>query len=152
MNDSASNDPYDLGRFVLAQAGTYQQVIAELRAGRKRSHWMWFVFPQVEGLGFSPTSQRYAITSRAEAEGYLAHPVLGPRLRECTGLVSAQPGASIGDILGSPDDMKFNSSMTLFEAISRDPLYTAALAKFFDSRRDQATLDILATWQAEARG
>jgi len=152
MNDPSSKDPHDLGRFVVAQAGTYQQVIAELGAGRKRSHWMWFVFPQVEGLGFSPTSQRYAITSRAEAAAYLAHPVLGPRLRECTGLVNAQRGRPIGEILGAPDDLKFKSSMTLFEAISHEASFTAALDKFYGGRRDQTTLNTLARWDAEKRG
>ncbi len=152
MNERASKDPHDLARFVVAQAGTYQQVTAELRAGRKRSHWMWFIFPQVEGLGFSATSQRYAITSRAEAIAYLAHPVLGERLRQCTALVNAQAGHTIADVLGPPDDMKFRSSMTLFEAVSREPIFSIALEQFSAGRRDQATLDILATWEAEGRG
>ena len=152
MNDRASKDPYDLARFVVAQAGTYQQVVAELRASCKRSHWMWFIFPQVEGLGFSVTSQRYAITSRAEAEAYLAHPVLGERLRECTVLVNARRDHAIRDILGSPDDMKFRSSMTLFEAVSHEAPFGAAIDQFCAGRRDQATLDTLAKWDAEKRG
>lgn len=151
MNERVSKDPYDLARFVVAQAGTYQQVVAELRAGRKRSHWMWFIFPQVEGLGFSATSQRYAITSRAEAEAYLAHPVLGERLRDCTALVNAQRGHAIRDVLGAPDDMKFRSCMTLFEAVSHEPAFGIALEQFHDGRRDQATLDTLARWE-EGRG
>src|SRR5215467_13288196 len=114
------DDPYRLDRFVQAQDsnGSFQRAVAELRAGRKVSHWMWFVFPQIEGLGFSIMAQRYAIGSRAEAEAYLAHPVLGPRLIECTRLVLAVTGKTIRAILGSPDDLKFRSSMTLFDAVS----------------------------------
>ena len=138
--------PFDLQRFVDAQARVFDAVTAELRAGRKQSHWMWFVFPQVEGLGFSSTAQHYAIRSRAEAEAYLAHPLLGPRLITCTELVCAVKSRTILQIFGSPDDMKFNSSMTLFEAISGDPRFAAALDQFYAGRRDRATLDILAKW------
>src|SRR5215813_7094342 len=108
------DDPFDLQRFVTAQAPLYERVCAELRAGRKRSHWMWFIFPQIQGLGSSAMAQRYAITSLAEAAAYLDHPVLGPRLRECTGLVNAVDGRSAHEIFGSPDDMKFHSAITLF--------------------------------------
>jgi len=105
---------------------------------------MWFIFPQLTGLGFSAMSQRYAIASRAEAEAYLAHPVLGPRLVECTGLVLAVKGSSINAILGAPDDVKFRSSMTLFEAVSDEAIFGHALAKYFAGERDGATLEILA--------
>jgi uncharacterized protein (DUF1810 family) len=111
---STEPDPFDLDRFVRAQAGVYAQACDELRAGRKQTHWMWFVFPQIRGLGFSPTSQHYGIGSLAEARAYLAHPVLGPRLEAATRLVLAQDGRRLGDVLGSPDDLKFRSSMTLF--------------------------------------
>jgi uncharacterized protein (DUF1810 family) len=135
------NDPFDLQRFVDAQAPVYDRVLLELREGRKRSHWMWFVFPQIAGLGSSPMAQRYAIASRAEAAAYLAHPLLGSRLRECARLVTATEGRSIHDILGSPDDMKFHSSMTLFaEAAPADADFGAALEKYFGGAPDPATL------------
>ena len=114
------NDDFDLERFMAAQAPVYPRVVSELRAGRKQSHWMWFIFPQIEGLGFSAMAQRYAIGSRAEAVAYLEHPVLGPRLRECTRLVNTVVGKDIHAILGSPDDMKFRSSMTLFANVTPD--------------------------------
>src|SRR6185436_9505729 len=114
-----AGDPHDLQRFVAAQAPVYSQVRAELAAGRKRSHWMWFVFPQMRGLGASAMAHRYGIASRAEAEAYLRHPLLGPRLVECTSLMlGVADGASANDVLGSPDDLKFRSSMTLFAALS----------------------------------
>ena len=138
------SDPFDLKRFVLAQNDVYPRVVGELSAGRKRSHWMWFVFPQLAGLGFSAMSQRYAIASRAEAEAYLAHPVLAPRLVECTGLVLAVKARSINAILGAPDDVKFRSSMTLFEAVSAEAIFDQALARYFAGERDGATLEILA--------
>ncbi len=137
------DDPFDLSRFVDAQSGTYDTALAELRAGRKRSHWMWFIFPQPAGLGFSAMSQRYAIASLTEARAYLAHPVLGPRLLDCTRLVLAADG-SIATILGAPDDMKFHSSMTLFGEASDEPVFTEALARFFAGTKDRATLDLLA--------
>jgi len=137
------SDPYQLQRFVDAQDGVYADVRAELAAGRKRSHWMWFIFPQVAGLGFSAMAQRFAIGSRAEARAFLAHDILGPRLIECTGLVLNVSGKTIHDILGSPDDLKFRSSMTLFDAVSDNPLFAAALARYFAGARDQATLDRL---------
>jgi uncharacterized protein (DUF1810 family) len=136
-----ADDPFDLQRFVDAQAPVYDRVLLELREGRKRSHWMWFVFPQIAGLGSSPMAQRYAIASRAEAAAYLAHPLLGSRLRECARLVTATEGRSIHDILGSPDDMKFHSSMTLFaEAAPADADFGAALEKYFGGAPDPATL------------
>jgi uncharacterized protein (DUF1810 family) len=139
-------DRFDLNRFVAAQAPVYTQVTDELRGGQKRSHWMWFIFPQVAGLGHSAMAQRYAIGSRQEANAYLAHDVLGPRLTECTRLVCAIEHRSIGDILGSPDDIKFKSSMTLFELISSNPLFGGALDRFYAGARDQATLAIMAAW------
>lgn len=137
-------DPFDLDRFVQAQNPVFGAVQAELARGRKQSHWMWFVFPQVAGLGFSAMSQRYAIGSRAEAEAYLAHPLLGPRLIECTRLVLAVDGRTINAILGAPDDSKFRSSMTLFGAVSDEAVFDEALAKYFAGERDDATLEILA--------
>jgi uncharacterized protein (DUF1810 family) len=138
------SDPHDLKRFVVAQAGVYADVITELKQGRKRSHWIWFIFPQAVGLGFSAMAQRFAIHSRAEAKAYLAHDSLGPRLIECTRLVLDVTGKSIHDILGSPDDLKFRSSMTLFGAVSNDPIFDQAIAKYYRDGKDQATLDILA--------
>ncbi|CCD98647.1 DUF1810 domain-containing protein [Bradyrhizobium sp. STM 3809] len=136
-------DPHDLDRFVDAQNSIYSRVTAELAGGAKQSHWMWFIFPQVEGLGSSAMAQRYAIRSRAEAAAYLAHPVLGARLRECTRLVLAIEGKSLRAILGSPDDMKFRSSMTLFDAISPKASFAAALDRYCDGVRDAATLAFL---------
>ncbi|WP_369134691.1 DUF1810 domain-containing protein [Modestobacter sp. I12A-02662] len=134
-------DPFGLQRFVDAQddAGTYRQALAELRAGRKRSHWMWFVFPQVAGLGRSPTAQRYAISGRDEARAYLAHPLLGPRLVECaralTGLGTTDPAA----VLGPVDGQKLRSSMTLFAAVSDEPAFRAVLDQYFAGTEDAAT-------------
>ncbi|GLH75136.1 hypothetical protein SSBR45G_00440 [Bradyrhizobium sp. SSBR45G] len=129
----------DLGRFVGAQNSIYSRVTAELAAGAKQSHWMWFIFPQVEGLGSSAMAQRYAIRSRAEAEAYLDHPVLGPRLRECTRLVLAVHGKSLREILGSPDDAKFKSSMTLFDSVAPNAEFAAALDRYCSGERDPAT-------------
>ncbi|WP_439356858.1 DUF1810 domain-containing protein [Bradyrhizobium sp. DASA03007] len=137
-------DPFDLNRFVQAQDPVYRDVQGELARGRKQTHWMWFIFPQVAGLGFSAMSRRYAIGSRAEAEAYLAHPVLGVRLTECTRLVLAVQGRTINAILGAPDDAKFRSSMTLFGAVSREPVFDQAIARYFAGERDGATLEILA--------
>ena len=135
------DDPFDLQRFVAAQAPVYERVCAELSAGRKRSHWMWFIFPQIHGLGSSAMAQRYAITSHAEAAAYLDHTVLGPRLRACTGLVNAVDGRSAHEIFGSPDDMKFHSAMTLFlRAGSEDELFRTALEKYFAGKLDHATI------------
>ncbi|PWB90027.1 DUF1810 domain-containing protein [Methylocystis sp. MitZ-2018] len=137
----ASDDPYDLARFVAAQDPIYAAATAELAAGRKRSHWMWFVFPQLEGLGASAMAQRYAIHSLAEARAYLAHPLLGARLRECIGLINNIQARSAHEIFGSPDDLKFHSSMTLFAAAApQEPLFGEALHKYFADRRDPLTL------------
>jgi uncharacterized protein (DUF1810 family) len=141
----AGDDPHDLQRFVAAQARVYPQAREELAAGRKRSHWMWFVFPQLRGLGRSAMAHFYGIASRAEAEAYLAHPLLGARLVECTGLMlAARAGASANAILGSPDDLKFRSSMTLFAAVAAPGApFAAALARYFDGQPDPATLRLL---------
>jgi uncharacterized protein (DUF1810 family) len=134
----------DLARFVAAQEGTYAQALAELKAGRKQSHWMWFVFPQLAGLGRSPTAIFYAIASLAEARAYLAHSLLGPRLLACTAAVLAHRGRSAEAIFGVVDAMKLKSSMTLFEAAADDPApFAAVLDAFFDGTRDAATLDLL---------
>lgn len=134
-------DTYELGRFVEAQAGVYARALAELEAGEKRSHWMWFIFPQIAGLGSSPMAQRYAIGSLDEARAYLAHPVLGERLRACTAAVNRVSGRSAHAIFGSPDDMKFRSSMTLFSAAAPDePLFAEALATYFAAEPDPLTL------------
>jgi len=137
-------DPFDLQRFVDAQAPVYQRVLAELRQGEKQSHWMWFIFPQLAGLGHSPMAQRFAIASREEAVAYLGHVVLGHRLRECTALVNAVQGRTIREILGSPDDIKFCSSMTLFGAVSSDPEFAEAIQKFHGGTPDRRTLELLA--------
>ncbi len=117
---SEQNDPFDLQRFVSAQNPVFEAVCDELRRGRKESHWMWFVFPQMRGLGHSAMATRYGISSQAEAEAYLHHPVLGARLRECTRLVNQIQGRSIDEIFGSPDNMKFRSCMTLFASATPD--------------------------------
>ena len=140
------NDPFNLQRFVAAQDSVYGSVVAELQAGRKESHWMWFVFPQIQGLGYSGMAVKYAIASAAEARAYLEHPVLGPRLRECVKLVLAIEDASAWDIFGSPDDLKFRSSLTLFaEAATDHQLFRAALEKYFESEPDSLTLQLLGT-------
>jgi uncharacterized protein (DUF1810 family) len=136
-------DPIDLQRFLDAQAPIYPRVVAELRRGQKQSHWMWFIFPQLAGLGHSAMAQRFAIASREEAVAYLGHAILGFRLKECTALVSVVAGRTVRDILGRPDDLKFQSSMTLFSAVSSDPEFSAAIAKFYGGKPDQRTLDIL---------
>ena len=137
----ASSDTYDLERFVAAQEPIYAQAAAELALGRKRSHWMWFVFPQLEGLGASAMAQRYGIRSRDEARAYLDHPLLGARLKECVARVNRVEGRSAREIFGRPDDLKFHSSMTLFAAAApEEPLFAEALAKYFAGRRDPLTL------------
>ena len=135
---------YDLERFVDAQNLVYARVLSELRAGLKQGHWMWFIFPQIEGLGDSAMAQRYAIASLQEATSYLNHPVLGSRLRECTRLVNAVPDKSIESILGRPDNMKFHSSMTLFaQASDENQEFVSAIQKYFSGRFDQATMERL---------
>lgn len=138
------NDPHDLSRFVQAQARDYDQALSEIRAGRKRSHWMWYAFPQFAGLGTSSTSQRYAIKSIAEAAAYLKHPVLGPRLVECCEAVMGVDGRSAYDICGSPDDMKLRSCATLFACVSDpDTLFTDLLDKYFEGMHDRRTLRLM---------
>lgn len=135
------HDAYDLQRFVDAQQRVYDTVCAELRSGRKRSHWIWFIFPQIAGLGYSEMARRYAISSLDEAKAYLAHPVLGPRLRECTQLVADIEGHRIDEIFWHPDDMKFHSSMTLFAQAAEDnALFVKCLEKYFGGQADDATL------------
>lgn len=138
------NDRYDLQRFVEAQLGLYERVCRELEEGRKRSHWMWFIFPQLKGLGRSAMADRYGISSRGETEAYVAHPLLGSRLRHCTELVVAVEGRSVEQIFGSPDDMKFRSSMTLFSSVvAEGSVFTTALEKYFRGEPDQLTIDRL---------
>lgn len=138
------DDPFDLQRFVAAQADVYDRVRSELQDGRKASHWMWFVFPQLRGLGHSAMATRYGIASLDEARAYLRHPVLGPRLRECTRLLLRVEGRSIPQILGSPDDLKFRSCMTLFQrAEPGEALFADALRKYFDGAPDARTLELL---------
>ena len=136
-------DSFDLERFVDAQSAVYTRVLAELRRGRKQSHWMWFIFPQLAGLGHSAMAQRFAIASTQEAAAYLAHGILGPRLLECTAVVNAVEGRTITEILGSPDDLKFCSSMTLFAAVSDETEFARAIAKYYGGTRDRRTLDLL---------
>lgn len=141
-------DPYSLHRYTDAQAPVFSRVVEELRDGRKHSHWMWFIFPQLAGLGRSETARHYAIRSLAEAQAYLRHPVLGPRLVECTQLVmaahKADPTRGILDILGAPDDLKFHSCMTLFaNADPAQPEFAAAIALFFARQPDQGSLRLL---------
>jgi uncharacterized protein (DUF1810 family) len=141
----SASDPFDLQRFVDIQERTYAGVVDELRAGRKRSHWIWFVFPQIAGLGSSMTAARFAISSLDEARAYLRHDVLGPRLRECTQLVNAVQGRTIGEIFGSPDDLKVRSSMTLFaHATDDNGDFVALLARYYGGEEDPLTVQRLA--------
>jgi uncharacterized protein (DUF1810 family) len=134
-------DPFELQRFVDAQAPLYDTVIGELHAGRKRSHWMWFIFPQLRGLGSSPTAIRFGVSSAEEARAYLAHELLGPRLRECAGLVARIDGRTADEIFGWPDDMKLRSSMTLFARVSDDNAdFVTVLDKFYGGEEDPATV------------
>jgi uncharacterized protein (DUF1810 family) len=134
-------DPFDLQRFVDAQERVYDTVVAELGDGRKRSHWIWFVFPQLAGLGSSPTAVRYAISSRAEAAAFLSHEVLGPRLRECTRIVNDIGGRSVEEIFGWPDNLKLRSSMTLFARATDDNAeFVALLDKYYDGEEDAVTV------------
>ena len=137
-------DPFDLERFVRAQDSDYARALAEIVSGRKRSHWMWYVFPQFAGLGLSSTSQHYAIGSLDEARAYLAHPIVGPRLIECAEATLEVSGRSAHDIFGSPDDMKLRSSATLFARVSPDgSVFHRVLEKYFEGQPDQRTLDLL---------
>jgi len=139
-----SADQFHLERFVQAQQPVYKRVVSELQAGEKMSHWMWFIFPQIRGLGRSPVSIEFAISGREEALAYLQHPVLGPRLKECTHLVLLVVGRSALEIFGSPDDIKFKSCMTLFAKVSSaDDIFERALQKYFNGVPDNLTLDRL---------
>lgn len=144
MSSGSPDDPFDLNRFVRAQAPIYSAALAELKSGRKRSHWMWFVFPQIDGLGFSETTRRYSIKSLAEAREYLAHPVLGARLRECTQALLKIEGRTALGVFGWPDNMKLQSSMTLFAAADpAAPEFSAVLARYFEGKHDARTVERL---------
>jgi uncharacterized protein (DUF1810 family) len=144
LTAGAAADPFDLNRFVQAQAPSYTTALTELSAGSKRSHWMWFVFPQIDGLGFSATTKLYSIKSLAEARAYLTHPVLGARLVECTRTVLSLKGRTALDIFGKPDDMKLQSSMTLFAAISTaESEFAAMLDKYYSGKRDPRTVELI---------
>jgi uncharacterized protein (DUF1810 family) len=140
------SDPYNLDRFIAAQDPVFDRVCAELAAGHKRSHWMWFIFPQLRGLGSSPTAQRFGLDSLAEARAYLTHPLLGERLRRCTELVNRVEGRSVQEIFGYPDDLKFRSSMTLFAraAVGAGEPFQEALAKYYGGEEDRLTRELLA--------
>ncbi|GCA48412.1 hypothetical protein KGO5_00840 [Sinorhizobium sp. KGO-5] len=139
-----TREAFDLERFVAAQESTYPAALAELRAGAKRTHWMWFIFPQTAGLGHSPTAQFYALSGLGEARAYVGHPLLGRRILECTEAVNGVRGRTALDIFGRPDDLKFCSSMTLFEAAAPDvDAFTRALDLYFDGVRDKRTIEIL---------
>ena len=144
---ASTKDQYDLERFLEAQAGVYEQACAELRAGKKQSHWMWFIFPQIHGLGSSEMAVRYAISSIEEALAYLEHPLLGQRLRESTGIVVALEGRTVEQIFGYPDNLKFHSSVTLFAQAAtiseEDLVFSQALDKYFSGREDPATVQRL---------
>jgi uncharacterized protein (DUF1810 family) len=142
----SADDPFGLQRFVDAQSSGYRDALAEITAGAKRSHWMWFVFPQLKALGRSSTAQHYGMTSLNEAKAYLAHPVLGQRLHEITLAARDAPATSLQALFGSPDDLKFKSSMTLFEKATGDPnsIFAQALDRWCSGVRDKATLDLLA--------
>ena len=140
----AKDDPFDLHRFVVAQSSDYDTAIAELRAGRKQSHWIWYILPQLRGLGKSEMSVRYGLRSLAEAKAYLAHPVLGARLRECVRTLNALPGSDPVAVLGGIDALKLRSCLTVFaEASERDSLFKEALDKYFHGQPDAATLSLL---------
>jgi len=142
--ENDKNDRHNLQRFVDAQSPVFEEVCSELQEGRKSGHWMWFIFPQIEGLGYSPLARKFAISSREEAEAYLNHPILGPRLRHCTRLITLAEGRSIDQIFGDPDDRKFHSSMTLFaNATSDNQLFRDALHKYFGGELDRLTLERL---------
>src|SRR4051812_34594785 len=139
-----TNDPHNLNRFIQAQTGVYDQALVEIRGGRKQSHWMWYIFPQIDGLGFSSTSRRYSIKSAAEAKAYLDHPLLGPRLLECAEATLRVEGRSAFEIFGSPDEMKLRSSATLFACVSpAGSVFERLLDKYFQGVRDGKTLQLL---------
>src|SRR5512140_1047532 len=139
------SDPFDLRRFLTAQEGVYAAALAELRAGRKRTHWMWFVLPQFQGLGSSPTARRFAISSLDEARAYLDHPVLGARLRECADVLIGLPGRNASDVFGYPDDLKLHSSMTIFDLVAAPgSVFGRVLEKYFGGERDGVTIRLAA--------
>jgi uncharacterized protein (DUF1810 family) len=141
---SGADDPHDLRRFVEAQKNDYERALSEIRSGRKRSHWIWYIYPQIDGLGFSSMSKRYAIKSAAEADAFLKHPVLGPRLAECCEAILGVEGRSAFEILGSPDDMKLKSCATLFACVSPPgSVFAQVLDKYFQGARDGKTLRLL---------
>lgn len=151
-NRKYNDDTFGLRRFLSAQDDVYDRVLAELKSGEKRSHWMWFIFPQIEGLGHSPTSVYYAIKSPEEARAYLAHPVLGSRLRECTEAVLAVKGHSASDIFGYPDNLKLNSSMTLFAHIAGPGSpFARVLDRYFRGEQDARTLQLLEMLEGKKR-
>ena len=142
---TCADDPFDLDRFVTAQEADYERALSEIRSGRKRTHWMWYVFPQVEGLGSSPTSRRYSIKSLEEARAYLGHPILGPRLRAIADAALAVEGRAARDVFGSPDDLKLRSSATLFASLSPPgSVFDRLIEKYFSGERDTRTLQLLA--------
>jgi uncharacterized protein (DUF1810 family) len=143
-SSGGADAPFDLGRFVEAQEKDYERALAEIRGGRKRSHWIWYIFPQIDGLGFSSMSQRYAIKSAAEADAFLKHPVLGPRLMECCEAILRVEGRSALEILGSPDDMKLKSCATLFACLSPPgSVFERVLDTYYQGERDTQTLRLL---------
>ena len=143
VHDAMRENAFDLARFVKAQAGIYEQALAEIRSGRKRSHWMWFIFPQIDGLGASSMSKRYAIRSIAEAKAYLDHPLLGPRLLESAEAALAVQTSSALELFGSPDDMKLRSCATLFARVSsEDSVFSQLINKYFDGKPDDRTLQL----------
>jgi uncharacterized protein (DUF1810 family) len=138
------DNPFDLDRFTAAQEGVYDTVIAELKSGRKRTHWIWFIFPQIDGLGYSATSKHFAIRSSEEARHYLDHPVLGKRLLECSEAVLAVEGRTVSEIFGYPDDLKLKSSMTLFAHVADSgSVFARVLDKYFHGEQDARTIDLL---------
>ncbi|WP_152022038.1 DUF1810 domain-containing protein [Candidatus Uabimicrobium amorphum] len=143
------DDTFHLQRFITAQESVYTRVVKELKNGRKDSHWMWYIFPQIDGLGFSATTKRYSIKSVAEAKAYLAHPILGQRLCECVELILAVEGKSVLQIMGAPDDLKLCSSMTLFSQMSDNPIFSQILEKYFAGKLDTRTLEILQNLKEE---
>jgi uncharacterized protein (DUF1810 family) len=146
------SDPFNLERFVKAQDPVFEGVLTELRVGRKRSHWMWFIFPQLDGLGFSSTTRHYAIRNHAEARAYLAHPVLGPRLQQCVEVLLGLEGRSAEEIFGTIDAMKLRSSMTLFARVADpDAAFSRVLAKYFAGQPDQKTLHLLGGAESSLR-
>jgi uncharacterized protein (DUF1810 family) len=141
---STADDPHDLNRFVRAQVSDYQRALAELQSGRKRSHWIWYIFPQIDGLGFSSTAKRYAIKSLDEAKAYLAHPILGPRLTQCAEAMLSIENRTANEILGAPDDLKLRSCATLFACVApKGSVFDRLLEKFYRGERDDKTLRIL---------